>query len=222
MQLAFSSFTVDDALRNLDLDLHPDGITVFYDEEDKWAEKLLRCLIGLDPWQEGQIYLDGKLWDQYISEHSLIKTFTYVFDDGTMMSNLSLKENLYLPYQLRWEGDDLHRFEEELASLTARFGIDIDLRIRPALIRPAERKMLCFIQALMLKSTVLLINNPLYLLNHKQRDLLISVLMEYASQQPMIIASYDSELSRGFADRTVFIHSTDTGLSVKIQQNLDT
>ncbi len=222
MHIAFSSFTVDDTWRNLDLDFHPDGITVFYDEEEMWAERLLRCLIGLDPWQEGQIYLDDKLWDQYISERSLIKTFAYVFEDGIMMSNLSLKENLYLPYQLRWEGNDLHRFEEELASLTTRFGIDIDLQLRPALIKPVERKMLCFIQALMLKPAVLLINNPLYLLNHKQRDLLISVLTEYASQQPMIIASYDSELSGRFADRTVFIHSTDTGLSVKIQQNLDT
>jgi len=222
MQVTLSNLTIDERLRNLDLSIQTDGIAILYDETETAAECILRCLIGLDEWQEGQLLLDGEDWADYISRHALVKTFAYVFEDGTMMSNLSLRENLYLPYQLRWESDGLERFDSELSTLLDRFGLNIDMHIRPASIKPAERKLLCFVQALLLRPTVLLINNPLYLLNHRQRSLLISILTEYAKAQAMIIATSDCELIGKFADQVVKFEPHEQGFSIKFQQILDT
>lgn len=219
MQLILSNLTVNDALRNLDLNIQTDGISVFYDETESAAERILQCLVGLDDWLEGQVMLDGEVLERYLSDHALVKTFAYVFEDGTMMSNLSLRENLYLPYQLRWEGEELQRFDADLKALLERFGLDIDLQMRPAFIKPAMRKLLCFVQALLLKPAVLLINNPLYLLNHRQRSLLISILAEYAQTQAMIIATSDCDLRGEFADRVVIFEPSEQGFLLKSPTN---
>lgn len=215
MELTFSSVTVNDNLQNLNLTIPTDGITVIYDETEKDSETLLRCLIGLDHWQEGEIYLDQEELGNYLAGHALVKTFAYVFEDATMLSNLSLRENLHLPYQLRWEGEELQKFDENLAVMMERFGLNIDLQSRPAFIKPAERKMLCFIQAMLLKPLILLINNPLFLFNHRQRKLVLSILSEQAKEQSMIIASSDVELLEGLADRVISIQRSASGLSIK-------
>ncbi|MBM4403992.1 MAG: ATP-binding cassette domain-containing protein [Candidatus Cloacimonetes bacterium] len=217
MQLTFSSFTVNNIINQLDLSFPVEGITVLYDETESAAEMLLRCLIGLDRWKEGQIWLDDTELTHYIEEKTLINTFAYVFEDGTMMSNLSLRENLWLPYQLRWKGEDPALFDKKLAVLMKRLDLDIDLRWRPAFIKPAQRKQLCYIQAILLQPTILLINNPSYLLNRKQRALLQSILAEQAPGQAMIIASSDDDFTREIADRTVRFDLTSTELSARIE-----
>ncbi len=193
-----------DCLEDFSLCFELKGTTVIHDPSEQTSPSLLSTLVGLEPVRQGEIRLDGTPFDIFFEGHELPRVFGHIFDEGIMLSNLSLQENLLLPYQWLHQGkDDLAGFEEELGKWLEIFNLKLDLSQRPALFRPAALKLLSYIRTLMLKPQFLIIDDPYYLFNKNERSTIFRVLDGLRADQTMLIASADDDFTTGFADQVI-------------------
>jgi ABC-type lipoprotein export system ATPase subunit len=190
------------------LDFVVNGCTVIYDPTEHISTSILSALIGLDNIDAGIVLLDGIPYDDYFLKHRLISTFALAFDEGIMLSNLTIRENLMLPWKIRFPNMDITTFNGELHAWMQRLELDCDLNLRPAFISPAHKKFLGFIRGVMLKPKLLLIDDPFYLFNKTERQRIFSFLQILKSEQEMLIASADDEFLSGFGSNVIDLSAT--------------
>ncbi len=190
-----------DDVCNLTMDIEAKGTLVLYDETEQYASVLLKSLVDIESVAEGGVFLDDLPHDEYYRKNSITETFGYVFNEGIMLSNLSLRENLLLPFKLRFPDKDKKDFELRVAELMQLFELEIDLELRPAFVQKSILKQVCFVRSLLLEPRVLLVDDPYYLLNRFDREKMLKVLSRIKTMLPMILCSTDTDFMPPFSDR---------------------
>ncbi|MCK9557289.1 MAG: ATP-binding cassette domain-containing protein [Candidatus Cloacimonetes bacterium] len=203
MIIEFCKVSSKEGLIALDLKLDLTGVILIHDPSENLSRAILNAMVGLDEILEGEILIDGIGLQEYLSRGPQIQSFGYVFDEGIMLSNLSLRENLMLP--LKWLHPDLDEdvMDEKIAAMLQRFRLDMDLSQRPAKYRAGELKLLSFVRTLLIEPKVLLLDDPYYVLNKNERAVLLNVLSQLRSVYPMLIASIDDDFGLGFAEQII-------------------
>lgn len=199
----FDRVTSREGLQDFSLSLNLDRVTQLYDPSENLSRAILNVMAGLDELHSGEIFFDQVPLQDFIADGPQIRKLGYVFDEGIMLSNLSLKENLMLP--LRWLNPQLDEDKTELAIQTwmQAFELELDICKRPVAYRPGQLKLLGFVRTLLIEPKVMLIDDPFYLLNKLERRVLLKVLSQLRDTYPMLIASIDDEFGAGFADEVI-------------------
>ncbi len=210
MLIRFEHVYSSGGLCDLSLDIPISKCTVIDDQAETQSPHILRLLAGLEDVTQGSVTIDGSAFAMYFSQRPLHQVFAYLFDEGVMLSNLSLEENILLP---------LHRFgkyrskdetRDQIAGWLERFEMEIDLSLRPAEVNPARLKYLSYIRALLLEPEVLIIDDPYYVLNKKERALMLKVLSGLKQERVMLIASTDDDFTAGFAEHSIHLGENST------------
>lgn len=198
MKIEFANLSTDAGLRGLNLAFELDRLTVLHDPWEEMSGPILSALAGQSQILEGTLSVDGVPLDRITWPKPLHKVFGYVFDEGIMLANLSLRENLMLP--LRWQNPKLRddEFDRLAAPWLELFELKLDLALRPAMVKAAPRKFLSYIRSLMLEPDYLLIDDPYYLLNKVERHIMLRALAFLRATHRMLIASSDDDFSEGF------------------------
>nr|MDK2851000.1 phospholipid/cholesterol/gamma-HCH transport system ATP-binding protein [Candidatus Cloacimonadota bacterium] len=200
MIVRFDKVCSQEGLSDLSLSMDLSKVTLLYDPSGDLASKILALLAGLDEICSGEVYFGEQNMHSFFKDDPHIKKLGYVFDEGVMLSNLSLRENLLLP--LRWLQPELDEKEidEQIASWLDTFELDLDIQQRPATYRPGQLKLLGFVRTLLISPQVLLLDNPFFLLNKNERIVLYRNLRRLKDSYPMLIASIDDEFGSSFSD----------------------
>ncbi|MDZ4182353.1 MAG: hypothetical protein U1B83_05690 [Candidatus Cloacimonadaceae bacterium] len=203
MRIVFDHLGTISGLRDFCLEFELKQTTVLHDPCEEISHEILNVLVGLEPILEGELRIDGVGFDDYFARRAIPQVFGYVFAEGIMLSNLSLRENLLLPYRWLNPHKQDSDFEAELKDLMALFSLNPDMGSRPSLHRPALLKMLSYVRTLLLKPQILVINDPYYLLNKNERATMFRVLQGLREHHVMLIASADDDFAVGFADAVI-------------------
>jgi ABC-type transporter Mla maintaining outer membrane lipid asymmetry ATPase subunit MlaF len=204
MLIEFDHVTTDTTLSDFSLEIRLEGTVVILDPSEELSRSILSTLVGLDKVLAGEIRIDGQEFNRYFEDKDLPKVFGYIFDKGIMLSNLSLRENLLLPYRWFNPGErKLKDFERELVQWLQAFELKIDLDQRPSVFKPAILKMVSYIRTLMLKPKILVIDDPYYILNKTERCVIRRVLSQLQQTQTMLIASADDDFCPPFAGELI-------------------
>ena len=199
MKISIKNLCTADAVCELSVDFEVEETVVLIDHDEYRAGTLLKKLVDIDAEMDGTIFIDGIAKAEYFAQHPIASVFGYVFDEGIMLSNLSIRENLMLPYRLRWGSDKLEDFDVQVHEWLQVFEMEMDLELRPAFVKPSLLKMMCFIRSLLLQPQVLLIDNPYYLLNQAERTKILQIIRSLKPRMKMIIASTDLDFADDFA-----------------------
>jgi ABC-type sulfate/molybdate transport systems ATPase subunit len=214
MIVVFDAVSSREGLHELSLSLNLDQVTQLYDPSENISRAILNAMVGLDKLYSGEIYFDQTPLHDFIQDGPQICKVGYVFDEGIMLSNLSLQENLMLP--LRWLNP--HLDEEQTGLLIQNwmqsFELKLDLSKRPVAYHPGQLKLLGFVRTLLLDPKVMLIDDPFFLLNKIERKVLLKVLSELRNTYPMLIASIDDEFGAEFADEVIDLSSFQTNFKL--------
>ncbi len=207
MIVSFSDVCSREGIRNLDLNLDLKGTTLLYDPSERLSSAILNAMVGLDEILQGEIRIEGALLEDFLNAGPQIRSFGYIFDEGIMLSNLSLKENLLLP--LRWLDPNLNEVEtvERIHELLRIFDLELDLNQRPVVYRAGDLKLLSYVRTMMTEPKVLLIDDPYYILNKRERSILLQVMQDLKKRFCMLISSNDDDFLSGFAEQVVDLSS---------------
>jgi phospholipid/cholesterol/gamma-HCH transport system ATP-binding protein len=124
--------------------------------------------------------------DMYESRESEIKEIkkkiAFVFCEGTLISNLTVIENLLLPLRYHYPGYDHAAVMEKINKDFAYFGIPDVLEKRPAEISYDIRKKLAFIRASLQEPELIVMDKPLFNLEEHEGDQVIHYLENLKSK----------------------------------------
>jgi len=207
MKIEFRNVYSDLGLDGLTLEFDLDALAVLHDPQEELSSPMLSALAGQSQITQGELLIDGIPLSDTLEGKPLHQVFGYVFNQGIMLSNLSIRENLLLP--LRWQRPKLSdpEFDGLMEPWLKLFEIKPDLNLRPAMLKPSSLKYLSYIRSLLMKPDYLLIDNPYYLLNKQERGVMFKALSALRSTHRMLIASSDDDFSCGFSSNCLDLSS---------------
>jgi ABC-type molybdate transport system ATPase subunit len=186
---------------------HPDDAHIF-----------LRALAGMIRPLKGDYFFKRQKRDlhRYGEMLDCKKQIGYVARDATLISNLTIRQNLLLQryYHENSLGIDLG---EEVLALCATFGILEKLDQRPSALNAMEIQAAIIIREVSKKPAVLLLGQPEDFIGHAKFELTVQIFNQLiADRLPIVFLSFDRRLVRRFANRKVMItNGSLTTVSVK-------
>lgn len=171
---------------------------VICSKQDEDTTLLLRKLGGLEkllPSEEVQF-----------SHNIEDKRIGFFFKRGILLSNLTLEENIALPYKYFFTEDRWAEFEQKKNKWIEFFKLDIDQSLRPAMVNHSNQKLISYIQNLILQPEILIIDDPFFQLSCIYRKKIVDCLLllkEYNNF--LVIGTSDIEIIDLLADDVIIM-----------------
>lgn len=171
------------------------------------AHLLLKAIAMLEHPTEGAYRFMGEKIN--FSDHRNLlpykKKIGYVAADASMISNMSIRENLLL---MRYYFEDSLSIDidDNVKNLCTVFDIYDKLDMRPGELRPTELRSAIVIRELAKSPDMLLFERPEDFIRHEKFDLFVKLLKEMLlSGLPVVFISYHTNFIKEFSNRHILI-----------------
>jgi ABC-type multidrug transport system ATPase subunit len=135
-----------------------------------------------------------------------ILNISYFFKQGILLSNLSLMENIELPFKYFCPQNTWNLYRERINKWTEYFCLNIDFDKRPSDISYSEKKIVSYIRNIILEPDVYLINDPFFQLSYVYRKKMVDCLMLLKDNNNILtVGSSDFDLIAQIADVVILI-----------------
>jgi putative ABC transport system ATP-binding protein len=132
----------------------------------------------------------------------------YVLQSGGLISFLTVRQNLEMPFQLVGRDPDTAR----IVAMAERFGIGTQLDKKPRHLSGGQRQRVAILRALMLKPALVLADEPTAAVDQVRARQIVAEFRGLAqeAQSTIVMVSHDRELLESVADRIIEL-STEVG-----------
>lgn len=171
------------------------------------ASSLLRMLAGILPPTEGRYWVNGMSFydERFYKLTQLRQRIGYAFDEGGLISNLTLEANLLLP--LRYHGlMSPQESTEKVKFYLGEFGLEDSKDLRPALASSSTRRGCLLARAMILDPEILFLDDPtrglpLHVVQRVKR--LIDWHYSEKKLRSLFVSTEDEEFMKSFGAETV-------------------
>lgn len=202
------------ALDGVDLDVFPGEILGLVGENGAGKSTLMKVMIGLVQPDAGSITLNGAPVVLNDPLHAAEQGIGMVFQEGSLIPNLTILENLFLCHELRFRRRGLlsrpaMRAEARRVLEQVALQVDVDLRVEEA--TPAVRQMVEIARLLWLstlygrKNPILILDEPTTVLNDDERATLFAALQRIKQHASVIFISHRLQEIVDLADSIVVL-----------------
>lgn len=168
---------------------------------------LLKVAGGIIPPVRGSVKLKGHDVYQGTGGKELVKRIGSVFQESTLISNLSVEENLLLPIKYINPRYDHEEILLEIIELFRYFEISVkNLEKRPSDVSYPIRKLINIVRVIITKPEIFLIDSPHFNLDAVDRTKVHNKLLQMKENgETMVIASNDRILIKDLADEVILL-----------------
>jgi len=133
------------------------------------------------------------------------KKMGYITSDASMISNMSIRENLLL-MRYYFENSLSLDIKDNVKNLCVLFDIYDKLDVRPGALRPTELRSAIAIRELTKSPDILLFERPEDFIRRTKFDLFVKLLKEMLlAGLPVVFISYDADFVKEFSNRKILI-----------------
>jgi len=202
------------ALDRVDLTIHSKEVVGLVGENGAGKSVLMKIMIGLEQPDGGTITLRGKKTTLKDPSDSIKNGIGMVFQDGSLVPNLSVMENLFLCHEAEFSKFGIlsvKAMRDAARQLLGQLKLEIDLDSPVAAISPAERQMVEISRLLWLsrkygqENPVLILDEPTTVLADAERNRLFSILKDIKEQASVILISHRLQEVLENSDRIVVL-----------------
>jgi phospholipid/cholesterol/gamma-HCH transport system ATP-binding protein len=170
--------------QGLELELASGDSFAIWGSSGSGKSTLMKLLAGLVPPGGGWVRFEGV--DLASASKKALQNLRIrmgiVFQEGALISNLSIYDNIALPLRYHFQMDE-GIVRERVEKIMALLGIDRDWdRAIPAQISAGGRKRAAFARALILKPSLLLLDEPTHGLEEETARRIVQVLKKYQEE----------------------------------------
>ena len=196
-------------LNGIDFTLHDKEVAVILGPSGCGKSTFLRCLIGLEPIQGGNILLKGKPLE---FGSTLRSGIGMVFQSYDLFPHMTVLQNILLG-PMKAQKRSRSEVESEAESLLKRVGLYEKKDAYPRQLSGGQKQRVAIVRALCMHPQVMLFDEVTAALDPEMVREVLDVMIELAKEgQTMLIVTHQLEFARAVADKIVFI---DDGLIVE-------
>jgi len=170
---------------------------------------LLRCVMGLEQIDAGQICLEGEAYVRVANRRTVIdravqRRIGMVFQHYTLFPHLTVRKNLVLA-PVKAHGFAPSKANSDAERLLARFGLTDKLDVYPAQLSGGQKQRVAIARALMLEPKLMLFDEVTSALDPELVSEVESMIAELADGgMPMMIVTHDMTFARNIATQVLF------------------
>ncbi len=178
------SFGPKTILQGFNLEIFPRDAYAVWGTSGSGKSTLMKVIAGLTPLAGGSVRVEGV--DLASASKKTLQEMRMrmglVFQEGALISNMSIYDNIALPLRYHTQLSE-GKVRDRVGEIMALLGIDRDLdRAIPAQISMGMRKRAAFARALVLKPSLLLLDEPAHGLEEETARRIVRVLNRYREE----------------------------------------
>jgi len=207
------SYGQREILHGLDLDLRKGEVLVAIGPSGCGKSTLLRCINGLEPIQQGEIFLDGKSITSGKTRWDLVRQkIGMVFQSYDLFPHMTVLDNILLG-PLKAQKRDRREVVAEAEALLARVGLLDRKDSYPSQLSGGQKQRVAIVRALCMKPEIMLFDEVTASLDPEMVREVLDVILGLADEgMTMIIVTHEMAFARAVADRIIFM---DAGVIVE-------
>lgn len=174
-------------------------------ESGSGKSTLLNILCGYLPFDEGELYIEGKSCLGLSAQEWMEKrrmNLGYVSQDVKLLDSYSVYENLVAAVIHRC-GDDLEERADEMLDLV---GLREYKESKAKRLSAGQRQRLAIARTLMMGAEILIVDEPTANLDQENAAAVMKLFQKVARDKLVIMASHDLALCQEYADRFITLH----------------
>ena len=202
------------ALNRVGLEIRKNEILGLVGENGAGKSVLTKIMIGIYPPDEGRILLNGNEVVLKGTSDAIQKGIGAVFQEGSLIPNLSVTENLFLCHEngfLKFGTLSRRKMAAEARRVLVQMNIDIDVDLPVASLTPAAKQMVEVARVLWLSekygasNPIVILDEPTTVLNDSERDTLFDIIKNLKGRATIIFISHRLQEVLENCDRIVVL-----------------
>lgn len=202
------------ALNNVEIDIRKNEILGLLGENGAGKSVLTKIMIGIHQPDEGRIALNGKDVTLKGTIEAIKKGIGAVFQEGSLIPNLSVTENLFLCHEqdfLRHGMLSKRDMAAEAKRLMTIMKLSIDIDQPVSTLSPAAKQMVEIARVLWLSekygaaNPIVILDEPTTVLNDAERETLFSILKDLKTRASIVFISHRLQEVLENCDRIVVL-----------------
>ncbi len=167
---------------------------------------LIKCVNGLEPFQQGDIRVDGtSLADPKTDLPKLRARVGMVFQHFELFPHLSVIDNLCLA-QVKVLGRSREAAQDKGMALLARVGLAEQAQKHPSQLSGGQQQRVAIARALAMDPVVMLFDEPTSALDPEMVSEVLEVMVQLAQEgMTMMCVTHEMGFARRVADRVIFM-----------------
>lgn len=167
------SYPQQKVLENLSFDLQDEEILCVLGSSGSGKSTLLRCLCGLESWDGGHVFLNGK---EVFSIDAEKMNISMVFDEPRLIRHLTVYENIALGCHYRGLNKEL--IDQRVKEIAKQTELTDFLNRKPACLSAGQKQRVALARALVRECDLLLLDEALNNLDEPLRKKMIELLFQ--------------------------------------------
>jgi ABC-type transporter Mla maintaining outer membrane lipid asymmetry ATPase subunit MlaF len=180
-------FKYDDnvILNDVNLDIKTDTFTVIIGHSGSGKSILMKIMATLLYPDTGNVRIFGEdvTGYEYMKLVPVKKRIGYAFQDGALLSNLSVEENLLLPLDFHYKEIGRKEKLEKIYDFLKKLMIENTMHQRPAQLSSGEKKIISIVRAMIVEPEILFLDEPLAFMDATIAKTIIVLINEYAIKE---------------------------------------
>ena len=182
------SFPGVQALVGVDLDVRGGEVHAVIGENGAGKSTLMKIVAGVYLPDAGSVRLAGKSIVNDSPRQALERGISMIHQELNLAPNLSVAENIFLGHAPTRGGlIDWRRLYADAEALSARLGIELDVRARVEDLSVARQQMVEIAKALSLDARVLIMDEPTSALTERETESLFEIIRRLKSQGVAVV-----------------------------------
>ena len=193
-------------LKNCSTEVAKGEVVVVCGPSGSGKSTLIKCVNGLEPFEEGTITVDGiSVGDRKTNLPKLRARIGMVFQHFELFPHLSVMRNLSLA-QIKVLGRDPKAADEKARKLLERVGLSAHAEKFPGQLSGGQQQRVAIARALAMDPIAMLFDEPTSALDPEMINEVLDVMVALAKDgMTMIVVTHEMGFARKVANRVVFM-----------------
>lgn len=195
-----------EVLKNINETIRRGQTVVICGPSGSGKSTLLRCINGLEPFQEGEVIVDGiSVGDPKTNLYKLRQKIGMVFQRFELYPHMSVLKNITLA-PMKVKGIPKKQAEEKAMELLRRVGIPEKAHEYPANLSGGQQQRVAIARALAMEPEYMMFDEPTSALDPEMIQEVLEVMMDLAREgMTMLVVTHEMGFAREVADEIIFM-----------------
>ena len=203
----YSKGIVASGISRVNLDLDVGEFVVITGESGSGKSTLLNVISGLDTYEEGEMYIEGRETSHYTAadfESYRQKYISCIFQNYNLVSSYTVYQNIALAMQI--DGYDASEIRKRVHEIIDKVGLSEFSNRKASRLSGGQKQRVAIARALAKNTAILVADEPTGNLDSASAEGIVELLTEIAADKLVVVVTHNYDQFKDHATRVIKMH----------------